>query len=105
MTEKRYIDDPVEQKRRAALLKTVAETKGPDGIVDELEEWCENARRFCNVLHDRARDPDVETDDAFYLIDDLRSNVDELAESLLSYARLIESFAKDAKAAGKEIPR
>lgn len=105
MTEKRYIDDPVEQKRRAILDRVVKEIAGEDGIVRELNQWAENACKLANRLYECATDSDVETDSAYLYLDDLRSEAELLSNNLRYFAENLELLNDQFKAASKETVR
>lgn len=105
MMGKRYIDDPVEQKRRAILNRVADETVdegGEDGIVDRMEKWIAEARRLCEYLRDVAKNPDVSVASMFLCLDDLRFTSGQLASELNDFSELIETFNDKFKAAGKE---
>ena len=105
MTEKRYIDDPVEQKRRAILNRVVDETideDGEDGIVDRMEKWIAEARRLCEFLRDVAKDPDVSVASTYLYLEDLRFASGQLASELKDFSELIDTYGDKFKSAGKE---
>lgn len=102
MTKKRYIDDPVEQKRRAILIRVADETDGKDGIVPRLEKWIAEARRLCEHLRDVAKNPDVSVASTYLCLDDLRFASGQLASQLNDFSELVETFNDKFKAAGKE---
>lgn len=105
MMGKRYIDDPVEQKRRAILNRVANEIVaegGEDGIVDRMEEWIAEARQLCEYLLDVAKNPDVSVASTYLCLDDLRFASGQLASELNDFSELIETFNDKFKAADKE---
>ena len=108
MMGKRYIDDPVEQKRRAILNRVaneIVDDDGEEGIVDRMEKWIAEARRLCEYLLDVAKDPDVSVASTYLCLDDLRFASGQLASELNDFSELIETFNDKFKAAGKETTR
>jgi len=108
MMGKRYIDDPVEQKRRAILNRVADETVDDDGecgIVDRMEKWIAEARRLCEYLLDVAKNPDVSVASAYLCLDDLRFASGQLASELNDFSELIETYNDKFKAADKETAR
>ena len=105
MMGKRYIDDPVEQKRRAILNRVADEMiddDGENGIVDRMENWIAGARRLCEYLRDVAKNPDVSVASTYLWLDDLRFTSGQLASELNDFSELVETFSDKFKAAGKE---
>ena len=105
MMEKRYIDDPVEQKRRAILNRVadeIVEEDGANGIVDRMEKWIKEARRLCDYLLDVAKNPDVSVASTYLCLDDLRFESGQLASQLNDFSELVETFNDKFKSAGKE---
>lgn len=105
MMGKRYIDDPVEQKRRAILNRVAAVTVdegGENGIVDRMKKWITEARRLCEYLLDVAKNPDVSVASTYLCLDDLRFASGQLASELNDFSELVETFNDKFKAAGKE---
>ena len=100
MMGKRYIDDPVEQKRRAILNRVADEMVDDDGIVSSMEEWISDARRLCERLRDVAKNPDVSVASAYLCLDDLRFESGQLASQLNDFSELIETFNDKFKSAG-----
>lgn len=108
MMGKRYIDDPVEQKRRAILNRVADEMiddDGENGIVDRMEKWIAEARRLFDYLLDVAKDPDVSVASAYLCLDDLRFASGRLASELNDFSELIDAFNDKFKSADKEIQR
>lgn len=108
MMGKRYIDDPVEQKRRAILNRVADEMvddDGENGIVDRMEKWIAEARRLCDYLLDVAKNPDVSVASTYLCLDDLRFASGQLASELHDFSELVETFNDKFKSADKEIQR
>lgn len=105
MMGKRYIDDPVEQKRRTILNRVadeIVDDDGDDGIVDRMEKWIAEARDLFDYLLDIAKNPDVSVASAYLCLDDLRFASGQLASELNDFSELIETFNDKFKTAGKE---